>query len=147
MVTEKQLANLKPFGQRTERECKEIRSKGGKATKAKFDMQEMFKSMVESMATHKLTETEYSILNKIFPNIKKEDANKMAMLVGSLYNQGVSRGNTKAIELFLKALGVLKDQSEISGNIVTQKVFVTQGQQQAVDKHIKEVIADDGKSE
>lgn len=147
MVTEKQMKNLKPLNERSQRDRKEIAKMGAEASNKAQALDKMIARIVESMAKHKATEQEKSMLQKVFPELPAQDVNKSSMVIASLWNQAVIRGNTKAAEMILKLMGALKDQREISGNIVTQKVFVTQGQQQSVEKHIEEVLADDGKSE
>lgn len=142
-----QLKNLIPFDKLSPSERTVIAKKGAEASNKTQALSRMIAKIVDSMAKHKVTETEKAMLAKVFPDLPEDEVNKSAMLIGSLFNQGIIKGNTKAAEMLLRLMGVLKDQRELSGSIVTQKVFVTQGQQIAVDKHIEEVIADDGKSE
>ena len=146
-MTQSQLDNLVSFRDRSPRERSEISRKGADASNKKQALNAMIAEIVDSMAKHKATSQERNMLKKIFPDLPEREVNKSAMLIGALWNQGVVRGNTKAAEMLLKLMGVLKEQRELTGNIVTQKVFVTQGQAQSVDKHIEDVIADDGASQ
>ena len=142
-----QLKNLIPFDQLSPSERTVIAKKGAEASNKTQALNKMVAKIVDTMAKHRATEKEKRMIEQVFPDIPPKEVNKAAMLIASLFNQGVIKGNTKAAEMLLKMMGVIKDSREITGNIVTQKVFVTQGQQQEVEKHIEEVIADDGKSE
>lgn len=144
-VTEKQLKNLVPFGKLSQRERTEIARKGAKATNEKRAMNKVLADLLESMGKHKATENEKKVLKTLFPDMDENKLNKAAMIVGSLFNQGISKGNIKAIELLMKLYGLLPNTTEVTGSIVTQKVFVTQAERKATLDHIHKVIEDDNK--
>ena len=87
-----------------------------------------------------LTEKEKSAIRNLFPTIAEEECVNKAMLIASLKRESI-KGNVKAIELLLSLLGELPAK-EVSGSIVTQKVFISQEQQNATLKHIAQVIND-----
>lgn len=105
----------------------------------------MMKELVETLMEQKPTDKELSILKSMFPKIDNDDCLNKTMLVASLKQQAL-KGNVKAVELLLALLGELPAK-EITGNVVTQKVFISESQQKEVEKHIKEVIDDDGRGD
>ena len=105
----------------------------------------MMKELVETLMEQKPTDKELSILKSMFPKIDNADCLNKTMLVASLKQQAL-KGNVKAVELLLALLGELPAK-EITGNVVTQKVFISESQQKEVEKHIKEVIDDDGRED
>lgn len=143
-VTEKQKMNLIPFGKLSPRERTEIARKGAKATNEKRAMNKVLGELLENMGKHRATDNEKKVLQTLFPDMDEKKLNKAAMIVGSLFNQGISKGNIKAIELLMKLYGLLPNTTEVTGSIVTQKVFVTQEERKAALDHIHKVIEDDG---
>lgn len=143
-VTEKQKMNLIPFGKLSPRERTEIARKGAKATNEKRAMNKVLGELLENMGKHRATDNEKKVLQTLFPDMDEKKLNKAAMIVGSLFNQGISKGNIKAIELLMKLYGLLPNATEVTGSIVTQKVFVTQEERKAALDHIHKVIEDDG---
>lgn len=142
-VTEKQKANLIPVTKRSESEARAIRSKGALAATAVKNRKKTLREIIEQLGNLKATETEKAMFKNIFPEIDPEEVTKDMMLVASAYNQAVGRGNIKAMS-FLRDTKGEKPETTITGNIVSQKVFITPEQQKAVEEHIVEVLADDG---
>lgn len=139
-VTEKQKKNLVPLTKRSQSEAKAIRSMGALAATASKKRKKMVKELAESLMNAVLTEKEKSAIRNLFPTIAEEECVNKAMLIASLKRESI-KGNVKAIELLLSLLGELPAK-EVSGSIVTQKVFISQEQQNATLKHIAQVIND-----
>lgn len=142
-VTEKQRANLIPLTKRSEREAREIRSKGAlAATEVKNDKKTLRK-LIEEMGNMPATETEKAMFKNLFPGISADKITKDMMLIASAYNQAVGRGNIKAMSFIRDTKGE-KPETTINGNVVAERVFITPDQQKAVEEHIMEVLEDDG---
>ena len=142
-VTEKQKANLIPLTKRSQSEARAIRSKGAlSATEAK-NRKKTLRELIEQLGNMKATDTEKAMFKNIFPGVDPEEVTKDMMLVASAYNQAVGRGNIKAMSFIRDTKGE-KPETTITGNIVSEKVFITPEQQKAVESHIAEVLEDDG---
>ena len=141
-VTEKQRKNLVPLASRTPAERKAICQKGAMATNAIKNEKKTLRALIEEMGNMPATETEKAMFKNLFPGVEPEKITKDMMVVASAFNQGI-RGNIKAMS-FLRDTKGEKPETTISGNIVSQKVFITPEQQKAVEEHIVEVLADDG---
>jgi len=142
-VTEKQRSNLVPLASRTPAERKEICQKGAMATNAIKNEKKTLRALIEEMGNMEATETEKAVFKNLFPGVPPEKITKDMMLIASAFNQAVNRGNIKAMS-FLRDTKGEKPETTITGNIVSQKVFITPEQQKAVEEHIVEVLADDG---
>ena len=141
-VTEKQKANLIPLTKRSESEARAIRQMGAKKTNEKKARRRTLRELILEMGDMPATETEKAMFKNLFPNVSPEEITKDMMVVASAFNQGI-RGNIKAMS-FLRDTKGEKPETTITGNIVSQKVFITPEQQKAVEEHIVEVLADDG---
>ena len=139
-VTEKQRKNLVPLATRSPAERKAICQKGAAGATAAKRKKKMVKELAEAMMDSAITESEAKALHMLFPNISQEDCVNKALLVGSLKREAL-KGNVKAVELLLSIIGELPAK-EVSGSIITQKVFISQEQQDATLKHIAQVIND-----
>ena len=141
----KYLQPAKPFGQYPEEVRKQMARNGAIKSNQIQARKKMMKELVETLMEQKPTDKELSILKSMFPKIDNADCLNKTMLVASLKQQAL-KGNVKAVELLLALLGELPAK-EITGNVVTQKVFISESQQKEVEKHIKEVIDDDGRGD
>lgn len=141
-VTEKQKSNLIPLTKRSESEARAIRQMGAKKTNEKKARRKTLRELIMEMGDMPATETEKAMFKNLFPNVTPEEITKDMMVVASAFNQGI-RGNIKAMS-FLRDTKGEKPETTITGNIVSQKVFITPEQQKAVEEHIVEVLADDG---
>lgn len=141
-VTEKQKSNLIPLTKRSESEARAIRQMGAKKTNEKKARRRTLRELILEMGDMPATETEKAMFKNLFPNVSPEEITKDMMVVASAFNQGI-RGNIKAMS-FLRDTKGEKPETTITGNIVSQKVFITPEQQKAVEEHIVEVLADDG---
>lgn len=141
----KYLQPAKPFGQYPAEVRKQMARNGAIKSNQIQARKKMMKELVETLMEQKPTDKELSILKSMFPKIDNADCLNKTMLVASLKQQAL-KGNVKAVELLLALLGELPAK-EITGNVVTQKVFISESQQKEVEKHIKEVIDDDGRED
>lgn len=141
-ITEQQKKNLIPFAERSQSEAREIRRKGALAATAVKNEKKTLRALIEEMGKMPATETEKAMFKNLFPGVEPEKITKDMMVIASAFNQGI-RGNIKAMS-FLRDTKGEKPETTISGNIVSQKVFITPEQQKAVEEHIVEVLADDG---
>lgn len=142
-VTEKQRKNLVPLASRTPAERKAICQKGAEGTNKAKNRKKTLRELIEQMGTMKATNTEREIFLKLFPDTDPEQITKDMMLIASAYNQGINRGNIKAMS-FLRDTKGEKPETTINGNVVAERVFITPDQQKAVEEHIMEVLEDDG---
>lgn len=113
------------------------------ATNAIKNEKKTLRALIEEMGNMEATETEKAVFKNLFPGVPPEKITKDMMLIASAFNQAVNRGNIKAMS-FLRDTKGEKPETTITGNIVSQKVFITPEQQKAVEEHIVEVLADDG---
>lgn len=144
-MTKEHLQPRPPFGSYPPEVRKQMARNGAIKANKVLARKRMMKELVETLMEQKPTDKELSILKSMFPKIDNEDCLNKTMLVASLKQQAL-KGNVKAVELLLALLGELPAK-EITGNVVTQKVFISESQQKEVEKHIKEVIDDDGRGD
>lgn len=144
-MTKEHLQPRPPFGSYPPEVRKQMARNGAIKANKVLARKRMMKELVETLMEQKPTDKELSILKSMFPKIDNEDCLNKTMLVASLKQQAL-KGNVKAVELLLALLGELPAK-EITGNVVTQKVFISESQQKEVEKHIKEVIDDDGRED
>lgn len=138
----KYLQPAKPFGQYPPEVRKQMARNGAIKANKSLARKRMIKDIIETLMDQAPTEKEMSILKTMFPKISTEDCINKAMLIASLKQQAL-KGNVKAVELMLALLGELPAK-EITGNVITQKVFVSQEQKNETLKHIDSIISDDG---
>lgn len=144
-MTKEHLQPRPPFGSYPPEVRKQMARNGAIKANKVLARKRMMKELVETLMEQKPTDKELSILKSMFPKIDNDDCLNKTMLVASLKQQAL-KGNVKAVELLLALLGELPAK-EITGNVVTQKVFISESQQKEVEKHIKEVIDDDGRGD
>ena len=144
-MTKEHLQPRPPFGSYPPEVRRQMARNGAIKANKTLARKRMMKELVETLMEQKPTDKELSILKSMFPKIDNDDCLNKTMLVASLKQQAL-KGNVKAVELLLALLGELPAK-EITGNVVTQKVFISESQQKEVEKHIKEVIDDDGRGD
>jgi len=140
--------NFKPmphFGAYPPEKRREMARNGAIKTNQKIAAKKMVKELAMALMEQPLTEKELAALRMLFPKVSEEDCINKTMLIASLKQQAI-KGNVKAIELLLAIMGELPAK-EITGNVVTQKVFISAEQKQNTISHIEKVIADDGHNE
>lgn len=135
------LKNLIPLSQRTPKQRKEIAKKGAEATNKILHRRKTFRELIEAMGVEDATPLEKEKFLSMFPNVDPADITKDMMLVASLYNQAIGRGNVKAAAMIRDTAGE-KPDTTINGSITTEKIFITEGEKKEALKHIAEVIAE-----
>lgn len=137
-MTKEHLQPRPPFGSYPPEVRRQMARNGAIKANKTIARKKMMKELVATLMDQAPTAKELSILKNMFPKIDEGDCLNKTMLVASLKQQAL-KGNVKAVELLLALLGELPAK-EITGNVVTQKVFVTQSQIDAANKHIEELI-------
>lgn len=120
---------------------REIARMGAEATNKKIHRRKTFRELIEAMGVEDATPLEKEKFLSMFPNVDPADITKDMMLVASLYNQAIGRGNVKAAAMIRDTAGE-KPDTTISGSITTEKIFITEGEKKEALKHIAEVIAE-----
>ena len=135
------LKNLIPLNQRTPQQRKEIATKGALATNAKIKKRKTFREIIEALGVSDATEDEKRKFMQMFPGADPDEITKDMMLVASMYNQGIGRGNVKAAAMIRDTAGE-KPDTTISGSITTEKIFISSAEKKAALKHIADVVAE-----
>ena len=135
------LKNLIPLNQRTPQQRKEIATKGALATNAKIKKRKTFREIIEALGVSDATEQEKQKFLQMFPGADPDEITKDMMLVASMYNQGIGRGNVKAAAMIRDTAGE-KPDTTISGSITTEKIFISAAEKKAALKHIADVVAE-----
>lgn len=121
-MSENSLKNLKPLSERNLSERKEIAKKGAEKTNRIKREKRQREAMLDDL--FKLLDRE-GIIDGTIDTIKEE----------------VKSGNIKnAIELLKLVKPNELQMQQITGGVEIQKVFITEKEQQEVDKHIDDVI-------
>lgn len=120
---------------------REIARMGAAATNAKIKKRKTFREIIEALGVSDATEAEKQKFLQMFPGANPEEITKDMMLVASMYNQGIGRGNVKAAAMIRDTAGE-KPDTTISGSITTEKIFISPAEKKAALKHIAEVVAE-----
>lgn len=108
--------NLKPFNSLTEKEQREITSKGGKASAKKRQQNKTFKEIINKFLDGKVTNEELKQQMVKF-GFKDKEVNNKSCAVFALWKEAI-KGNTKAFELLRDTVGEKpQDQLKISGEV------------------------------
>lgn len=144
-VTQASLDALKPtnFKNISKERGREVARMGAKATNEKKRIKKTFREVIEALGMSQATDREKDKFVEMFPNMDPNDVAKIHMIVASMYNQAVNRGNVRAAE-FLRDSAGEKPTTIIDGTIATEKIFVTKEDEKNALEHIAGVIADDG---
>lgn len=118
---------------------REIARMGAAATNAKIKKRKTFREIIEALGVSDATEAEKQKFLQMFPGANPDEITKDMMLVASMYNQGIGRGNVKAAAMIRDTAGE-KPDTTISGSITTEKIFITAEEHKKVENHINEVI-------
>jgi hypothetical protein len=135
------LKNLIPQNERTPERRKEIAKMGAEATNKKIRKRKTFREIIEALGVSDATETEKQKFLQMFPGADPDEITKDMMLVASMYNQGIGRGNVKAAAMIRDTAGE-KPDTTISGSITTEKIFISAAEKKAALKHIAAVVAE-----
>lgn len=142
-VSEKSLKNLIPFSQMDPARHRELSVKGAEASNKLQHRRRTFAELIKSMGAMEATEREKERLLEAFPGADPDEITKDMMLIASMYNQGIGRGNVQAFTSLRDTAGE-KPDTTINGTLTTQKIFVSPEEQKQALEHIAEVVADDG---
>lgn len=134
-------ANLIPFNKMTPERRREIAQMGAAATNAKIKKRKTFREIIEALGSSDATEDEKRKFLQMFPGTAPDDITKDMMIIASLYNQSIGRGNVKAAAMIRDTVGE-KPDTTINGSITTEKIFVTEKEKKEALKHIASVIAE-----
>lgn len=132
------------FNNLTPERRREIARMGAAATNAKIKRRKTFREIIEALGTEEATETEKAKFLQMFPNADPDSITKDMMIIASLYNQSIGRGNVKAAAMIRDTVGE-KPETTISGTLTTEKVFITPDEQKEALDHIAQVIAESEK--
>lgn len=120
---------------------REIARMGAEATNKKIRKRKTFREIIEALGVSDATEQEKQKFLQMFPGADPDEITKDMMLVASMYNQGIGRGNVKAAAMIRDTAGE-KPDTTISGSITTEKIFISAAEKKAALKHIAEVVAE-----
>ena len=140
-VPEKSLANLIPFNEMTPERRREIALKGAEATNKLLKKRKTFREIIEALGTMPATENEKEKFLQMFPNADPEMITKDMMLIASMYHQAIGKGNVRASSMLRDTAGE-KPDTNITGNITTEKIFITSEEKKIALEHINKVISD-----
>jgi hypothetical protein len=135
------LKNLIPQNERTPERRREIAKMGAEATNKKIRKRKTFREIIEALGVSDATEQEKQKFLQMFPGADPDEITKDMMLVASMYNQGIGRGNVKAAAMIRDTSGE-KPDTTISGSITTEKIFISAAEKKAALKHIADVVAE-----
>lgn len=120
---------------------REIARMGAAATNAKIKKRKTFREIIEALGVSDATEAEKQKFLQMFPGANPDEITKDMMLVASMYNQGIGRGNVKAAAMIRDTAGE-KPDTTISGSITTEKIFISPAEKKEALKHIAKVVAE-----
>jgi hypothetical protein len=126
---------------RTPEERREIARMGNLAQQNVRKRRKTFREIIEALGTMDATDAEKEKFLQMFPGADRNEITKDMMLIASMYNQAVGRGNVKAAGMIRDTAGE-KPDTNITGSITTEKIFITQEEKKATIEHIQKVIAD-----
>ena len=126
---------------KTPEERREIARMGNLAQQNVKKRRRTFREIIEALGTMDATDAEKEKFLQMFPGADRNEITKDMMLIASMYNQAVGRGNVKAAGMIRDTAGE-KPDTNITGSITTEKIFITQEEKKATIEHIQKVIAD-----
>lgn len=142
-IPEKSLANLRPFNTLTPERRREIAKMGAAATNKLINTRKTLREIAIALGNMRANDREKERLLEMFPDADPDTITKNMMLIASMFNQAVGRGNVQAFTAIRDTAGE-KPDTTINGTLTTQKIFVSPEEQQQALEHIAEVVADDG---
>ena len=117
--------NLRPNSERTPSERRENAKKAGIKSGEKRRERKKFKELLEIALQ--------------LPNEETGEQNDFA-IVAALVKKAAN-GDTKAFELIRDTIGEKPtDKQQLTGGVEIQKIFITEEERKAVEKHINDVI-------
>ena len=140
-ISEKSLANLKPFNTLTPERRREIALKGAEATNKLLKKRKTFKEIIETLGPMGATENEKEMFRQMFPDVDPDEITKDMMLIASMYRQAIAKGNVRASSMIRDTAGE-KPDTNITGSITTEKIFITAEEKKVALEHIAQVVTD-----
>lgn len=134
-------ANLRTFDKLPPEERKRIAQLGNLAQQQFKKKRKALKEIIETLGMSPATDLEKQKFQTMFPDVPAEEITKDMMMIASMYNQGIGRGNVKAAS-FIRDTAGEKPDTNITGSITTEKIFVSAEEKKLVMEHIAEVIQD-----
>lgn len=137
------LEAIKPHNlkNRTPEERREIARLGNLAQQNVKKRRRTFREIIEALGTMTATEQEKERFLQMFPGADRNEITKDMMLIASMYNQAVGRGNVKAAGMIRDTVGE-KPDTTISGTLTTEKIFISEKEHKETIQHIQKVITD-----
>ena len=141
------LKNLEPtkFNNLSPERRREIARMGAEATNKILHRRKSFREIIEALGASDATEDEKRKFMQMFPGVDPDEITKDVMLVASMYNQGIGRGNVKAAAMIRDTAGE-KPDTTISGSITTEKIFISADEKKEALNHIAKVVAESTES-
>lgn len=140
-ISEKSLANLIPLSQRDPKRRKEIAKMGAEATNKLLKKRKTFKEIIETLGPMGATENEKEMFRQMFPDVDPDEITKDMMLIASMYRQAIAKGNVRASSMIRDTAGE-KPDTNITGSITTEKIFITAEEKKVALEHIAQVVTD-----
>lgn len=129
------------FATRTPEERSRIAKLGNLAQQKYKKRRKTLLEIITTLGMMDATKQEKEMFMQMFPDADPAEITKDMMLIASMYNQGIRKGNVQATN-FLRDTAGEKPDTNISGSLVTEKIFVTEKEHKEALKHIAEVVAD-----
>lgn len=120
---------------------REIARMGAEATNKIKARRKTFKEIIEALGTMPATDNEKEKFLQMFPNADPEGITKDMMLIASMYHQAIGKGNVRASSMIRDTAGE-KPDTNITGSITTEKIFITAEEKRVALEHIEKVISD-----
>lgn len=140
-ISEKSLANLIPLSQRDPKRRKEIAKMGAEATNKLKKKRKTFREIIETLGPMGATENEKEMFRQMFPDVDPDEITKDMMLIASMYRQAIAKGNVRASSMIRDTAGE-KPDTNITGSITTEKIFITAEEKKVALEHIAQVVTD-----
>lgn len=134
-------ANLRTFDKLPLEERKRIAQLGNLAQQQFKKKRKALREIIEALGMSPATDLEKQKFQTMFPDVPAEEITKDMMMIASMYNQGIGRGNVKAASFIRDTVGE-KPDTNITGSITTEKIYVSAEEKKLVMEHIAEVIQD-----
>ena len=119
----------------------EVARMGAEATNKIRARRKTFREIIEALGTRQATEAEKDKFVQMFPGSDRDEITKDMMLIASMYNQAIGRGNVQASNMIRDTAGE-KPDTTINGTIATEKIFITEKEHTETIQHIQKVITD-----
>lgn len=138
--------NLIPLNKRSKEAQRKIQSMGGQASKEAARRKKSLKELTQMLLENPVFSDEAKKnIKMLFPNVDTEDlTNSMAMTANILLSAITSKDlkeKVKAAE-YLRDTAGQKPETNVTGSVSVEKVFITEKEQKETVKHIEKVLAE-----